>query len=138
MYFEWKDEFSVNIAQIDEQHQRLFEIGARINDLAYAKDGFDHYDDIMQVIHELREYTEFHFDHEEKMMEKYGYERFEAQKFEHHFVIKKIQKFENSDIDERQDDTILGLVSFVSDWISSHILKEDMKYREFFNNKGVF
>lgn len=138
MYFDWKDEFSVNVAEIDEQHKRLFIIGAKINDLAFAKDEYDHYDEIISVLHGLREYTEYHFDHEEKMMEKYGYEGFEAQKFEHHFVIKKIQKFEKSDIDEKQSDTIINLVTFVSDWISSHILKEDMMYKSFFNSKGVY
>jgi len=138
MYFQWKDEYSVNIADIDKQHKRLFEIGARINDLAEAKDGYDHYDDIMEVLHELREYTEYHFDFEEKLMEKYGYERYEIQKFEHLFVVKKIKKFENDDIDEKQRETIMGLVAFVSDWIASHILQEDMKYKSFFNNKGVF
>jgi hemerythrin len=72
------------------------------------------------------------------MMEKYGYEGFEAQKFEHHFVIKKIQRFEKSDIDKNQSSVIIDLVAFVSDWISGHILKEDMKYKNFFNSKGVY
>ncbi len=138
MYFEWKDDFSVNIKEIDKQHKRLFEIGARINDLAYAQDGYDHYDDIMVVLHELREYTEFHFRHEEEMLQKYGYDRYDNQKFEHHFVIRKIQKFENSDIDEKQEETIINLVAFVSDWIASHILKEDMRYRDYMNGKGIF
>lgn len=80
MYFEWKDEYSVNVAEIDEQ----------------------------------------------------------AQKFEHHFVIKKIDKFEKRDIDAKQSETIIDLVVFVSDWISSHILKEDMMYKSFFNSKGVY
>ncbi len=138
MYFEWKQEYSVNIAEIDKQHIRLFEIGAAINDLARAKDGFDRYDDIMDVLHELREYTEFHFRYEEDMLEKYGYERFEAQKFEHHFVIRKIRKFEDANIEDQQKETILNLVSFVSDWISSHILKEDMMYKNYINSKGVY
>ena len=38
MYFEWKDEYSVNVAEIDKQHRRLFEIGARLYDLAGAKE----------------------------------------------------------------------------------------------------
>lgn len=138
MYFEWKDEYSVNVAEIDQQHRRLFEIGARLYDLAGAKDGYDHYDDIMEVLRELREYTQYHFDYEEKLMEKYGYERFEAQKIEHHFLIRKIQKFEDKDIDERQEETVISLVGFVSDWISSHILKEDMMYKGFFNSKDVY
>lgn len=137
MYFKWKDEFSVKVAEIDKQHMRLFEIGARINELAYAKDEFDHYDEIIEVLHELVEYTEYHFKYEEELMERYQYEGFETQKFEHFFVIKKIQKILNEDIDKKQSETIMNLVTFISDWITNHILKEDMKYTDFFKNKGV-
>jgi hemerythrin len=137
MYFKWKNEYSVNVAEIDEQHKKLFQIGSRINDLAFADDEYDHYDEILSILKELKDYTQYHFNHEEKMMEKYGYERKDSHKFEHYFVIKKIEKFENSDIDENQKDTVVDLVAFISDWISSHILKEDMQYKNFFNSKGI-
>lgn len=137
MYFNWKDEYSVGMETIDKQHKHLFEIGLRIVDLANAKDGFDHYDEIMQVIQELKEYTIYHFGFEEELMQKYGYDDYEKHKFHHFFVMKKIQKFEAEDFDDNQEDTILNLVAFISDWISSHILQEDLKYKDFFISKGV-
>jgi hemerythrin len=137
MMFEWKNEYGVQIAEIDKQHKRLFNIGARINDLVYAKDEFDHYDEIMTVMNELLDYTEYHFNYEEKLMEEYQYENFETQKFEHFFLLKKIRKMLDADIDRKQGEAVLNLAAFISDWITNHILKEDMKYREFFNNKGV-
>jgi hemerythrin len=137
MMFEWKNEYSVQIAEIDKQHKRLFNIGARINDLVYAKDEFDHYDEIMTVMNELLDYTEYHFNYEEKLMEEYQYENFETQKFEHFFLLKKIRKMLDADVDRKQGEAVLNLAAFISDWITNHILKEDMKYREFFNSKGV-
>jgi hemerythrin len=137
MYFKWKDEYKTGIEAIDGQHRRLLEIGARIFELAELDDGYDHYDEIMQVLSELKDYTQYHFTYEEKLMESYGYENYEAQKFQHYFLVKKIEKFQDSDVDDKQKETILGLAAFVSDWITNHILKEDMKYRDFFINKGV-
>ena len=137
MYFEWKKEYSVNIVEIDKQHKRLFAIGARINDLADSKDGFDHYDEIISVYNELLDYTEYHFNYEEKLMEQYQYEHFETQKYEHFFVIKKIKKLMEQDIDNKQGEAVISLVMFISDWITNHILKEDMKYKDFFNSKGL-
>jgi hemerythrin len=137
MYFKWKDEYRTGIGTIDEQHKHLLEIGARIFDLAETDDGYDHYDEIMAVLAELKEYTQYHFGYEEKLMESYGYENYESQKFQHFFLVKKIDKFLDADIDSRQGDTILGLAGFVSDWITSHILQEDMKYRDFFLSRGV-
>jgi hemerythrin len=113
VYFKWKDEYNIGIEGIDNQHRHLFEIGARIYDLANANDAYDHYDEIMDVLRELKDYTVYHFGHEENLMEKHGYEHYENHKFQHYFVIKKIQKFEEENIDEKQNEIILKLVTFI-------------------------
>ena len=137
MYFEWKDTYSVNVAEIDSQHKKMFEIGSRISDLVLAKDGYDHYDEIMEILMELTEYTICHFDYEEKLMERYGYEEFDPHRFEHVFLTKKIKKLQEKDIDTNQKKVTIDLIAFVSDWISGHILMADMKYRDHFNAMGV-
>jgi len=137
MYFKWKDEYCTGIDVIDKQHRHLFEVGARIFDLAEMDDGFDHYDEIMDVLAELKDYTEYHFGYEEKLMQEHGYENYEQHRIQHYFVIKKIDKFQAGDIDEKQKETVLKLAEFISDWITNHILKEDMKYKDFFIKNGV-
>lgn len=137
MYFEWKDAYSVNVAEIDKQHKKLFEIGEKISDLILAKDEYDHYDEIMVILNELEDYTLYHFNYEEKLMEQYGYHETETHKFAHIFMIKKLQRMKNKDIDANQREATVDLIAFVSDWIAEHILKTDMKYKEFFNEKGI-
>ncbi|NLH95857.1 MAG: hemerythrin family protein [Clostridiaceae bacterium] len=138
MYFEWRDEYHTGIDAIDKQHRHLLGIGARIFELA-QDDEYDRYDDIMEVLQELKEYTVYHFGYEEELMERYGYERYEPHKFQHFFLTKKIEKFEEEkhEIDDRQKETILKLAEFISDWVTNHILKEDMLYRDFFRSKGL-
>jgi hemerythrin-like metal-binding domain len=137
MYFEWKDSYKVNVTEIDKQHKRLFEIGEKISELVMLKNEYDHYDEIMEILEELKDYTLYHFDFEEKLMEQYGFADLETHKIEHIFMVKKLQRLQRKDIDANQSQATIDLVAFVSDWITSHILKTDMKYRVFFNDKGV-
>lgn len=138
MLFKWKDTFSVNVSDIDRQHKKLFEIGSRVYDIVSLDDNYDHYDEIMEILNELVDYTVYHFGFEEKLMEKYGYEDYEQHKMQHYFFIKKVEKMVKKDIDERQQEVMRDLIAFIADWISSHILKSDMKYKEFFNKNFVF
>lgn len=139
MYFEWREEYRTGIDAIDKQHSHLLEIGAKIFDLANTDDGYDHYDEIMEVLDELKDYTVYHFGYEEDLMERYGYERYEPHKFQHYFLTKKIEKFdkERYDIDEKQNEAVLKLAEFISDWVTNHILGEDMQYKDFFKSKGL-
>lgn len=137
MSFKWKDEFKCNVSVIDEQHQGLFELGSRIFYMASLKDGIDHYDEIIKVLEELKEYTQYHFNFEEKLMLENGYPQYEIHKVEHDLFIKKIQRIGKKDLEDRQSEAIMELITFVADWITSHILKTDMQYKEFFNQKGI-
>jgi len=135
--FEWRDEFSANIPVIDKQHQRLFELGARLYDLISLRDDFDHYDEIVEIIRELKDYTIYHFGFEEELMERYGYEDLEAHKEEHQMFIDKINEIDYEAIDADQTGAIMDMLMFVANWIENHILKMDLKYKELFQEKGV-
>ena len=135
--FHWQDKFSCGIKEIDRQHQKLFEIGTKVYDLAVLKDDFDHYDEMTQAIEELIDYTEYHFGYEEALFKKYQYEDAFTHKVEHDFFVKKIKRIGNKDLDENQDQTLMEIVTFVADWISGHILDTDMKYKECFIKGGV-
>lgn len=138
MSFKWKDNYSVNIAEIDEQHKKLFEIGDRVYGIVLLDDEYDHYDEIVEIIEELRDYTIYHFDYEERMLERYGYDELEFQHFQHSFFVKRLEKIVSKDIDEDQKETIRDIVEFLADWITNHILQSDMKYSQFLNNEGIF
>ena len=66
--FKWKEDFSVNIKTIDEQHQELFRIGNSLYNIISIKGGIDRYDEIMKILYEMRDYAIYHFDYEEKLM----------------------------------------------------------------------
>jgi hemerythrin len=134
----WKDYFSCNITEIDGQHKKLFEIGDHLFTLASLNDQYDHYDEIIGIINELKDYTIYHFGYEEKLMIEYSYPYYAEHKAQHEAFIEKVLKFEKEDLDAHQNESVLQLVAFVADWISSHILKTDTLYKDFFNEKGIY
>ena len=138
MLFKWKDSYSCSIEEIDKQHKRLFEIGAKIVDVASVKDDFDHYDDIVRVLEEMKEYTIYHFNYEEALMKKHDYENYETHKIEHDFFVKKLQRIERKDLEGKQNEVLMEIVAFVADWITGHILNTDFQYKPFFSGKGLY
>ena len=76
----WKDKYQIGLEMVDQQHEKLFEIAGRIFDLVKTSDNIDKYDQIMEVIQELKDYTVFHFEEEEAYMEKSGYPKLMSHK----------------------------------------------------------
>lgn len=137
MIFRWRDSFSTGISEIDLQHRKLFELGSRIYELAGLNDGYDHYDEIMAIIGELKDYTVYHFNYEEELMRKYGFEKLDSHKIEHDFFVKRLDRLLRKDIDSEQEEALMDMIKFTADWISSHILGTDMDYRDFLISRGA-
>jgi hemerythrin len=121
----WKDEYAIGIPHIDEQHKHLFEIGNSIYALLEDQVITDKYDKIVTIINELKEYTKYHFDSEEKYMLQTKYPKYLSQKVAHDDFIAKIEEVQLQDIDADQESYIRELLLFVFNWVLEHILKED-------------
>lgn len=136
--FKWKENFSVNVKKLDEQHKEIFNIGNFVYDLISMKDDIDRFDEIMVALNKLRDYAKYHFETEEKLMLEYGYPKYEEHKHQHDSFIAKINSIDEDAIDEDQRKVGLDLIMFIANWIEQHILRTDMEYKEFFNKKGVY
>lgn len=136
--FKWREEFSVNITAIDQQHKELFSIGNFIYELLSIKDDIDRYDEIMLALNKLKEYAMYHFETEEKLMLKYGYPDYEEHKHQHESFIARISSLDEDTVDYDQQKVLMDLIIFIANWIEKHILKTDMAYKDFLNEKGVY
>ncbi|MDF2906233.1 MAG: hemerythrin-like metal-binding protein [Herbinix sp.] len=121
----FKDEFRTGIQNIDDEHQKLFEIA----DKAYETlmDDFipDKYDYIVEILNELTDYATIHFEHEEEYMMSIRYKKLISHKAEHAEFMEKISGYNLAEVDEKQKDVILGLLDFLNDWLIHHILEND-------------
>lgn len=121
----WKNEYGTGVPSIDEQHQKLFEIANRIYDLLKNDLVTDKYNSIVEIINELKDYTHYHFEAEEKYMQSIGYAKFLSQKVAHNDFLEKMNEIDLTKIDNGQNKYLIGILNFVSDWLVEHIIKED-------------
>lgn len=137
--FEWSKEYNFNIRVIDQHHQKLFKLGGDLYDIASLSDEFDYYDEIKKIFDELRDYTVYHFDYEENLLEENGYdpEKLKMQKFEHAYFVSKLVRAEGKNLDEQQKQVLNELIMFYYKWIKEHILVADRQYVDFLISKGV-
>ncbi|MBZ9623523.1 hemerythrin family protein [Clostridium sp. FP2] len=124
--FEMKEKYKTGILLIDTEHEKLFEIGERAYQLLKSPYDMDKYDKIVSVIEELRAYTVYHFEDEEKYMESINYKRLFTQKMDHAGFIKKIDEVDLRKIDANQDEAIMTILTYLNDWLVNHILEKDL------------
>lgn len=124
--FEMKEEYKLGVSHIDEEHEKLFQIGESAYQLLKDKYITDKFDKIVDILRELREYTVYHFADEEAYMESINYKRLFTQKMDHANFIKKIDEVNFNKIDANQDEAIMGILTFLNDWLINHILEKDL------------
>ena len=129
---EWNyKDFSVGHPKVDEQHKKLVDIINRLHDaLISAKEESYKY----TLFKDLLDYTDVHFSYEEKLMEEIDYPYLQKHK-EMHFIFKttileQVQKpFKGEPI------MISQVMSQLKNWLTDHILKEDMKYGKYLSHR---
>ncbi len=132
--FNWKEEYSVGVKAIDNQHKELFNLGNMIYNKIKSNNK-DKMEDVKLIIKRLHEYTIYHFEYEESLMEKYNYRDYFQHQNSHKDFIDALDNMEDLDMLINQDKALVDMLNFVLEWITKHILKEDMQYKEFFLNK---
>ena len=131
---QWTEKFSVGVKELDQQHQQLIKM---LNRLISTRETSDtHSETISDILLAMTRYAQGHFKTEENLMKTYGYPGLEKQKQQHRAFRKKTVDLSTA--------TTLGidavpeaLLAYLFDWLTHHILDEDMKYKPFFAEKGV-
>jgi hemerythrin-like metal-binding protein len=91
---------------------------------------------IAVLLTEMTDYAQVHFRAEEYLMAEYGYDQKTRQEEQHQaFIAKTISFYSATDIGPNILST--ALLDYLGNWLVGHILKEDMRYKEFFRNKGL-
>ncbi len=136
---EWKDEYSLGVHDIDEQHKRIIGFIGRLADL-YNSGG--KIKDIEVILDEMTDYAYVHFGFEEKYFNEFHYvdnERHTAEHNEYRFKVdvfkKRLKKIESEGSDLMF--FIKELFAFINDWWIWHIMHNDRKYVECFHEHGL-
>lgn len=128
---QWEEKFSVKIPDIDRQHQHLIDL---INSLYDAMRTGQGKTKLQEVLDELINYTDYHFKTEEKLFDTYHYPHKLEHRKHHDSLRSQVIDF-NTKFHDGRSTISLELLSFLKDWVKSHILDEDLKYSEFLQSK---
>ncbi len=132
-FITWTEDLNVGVNQINEEHKSL--IGF-INRLNHALQSGGAQKTMEEILLGLVKYTHIHFQHEEELMMIYDYPQIKGHREEHEFLKKKVAEFHER-FQTGKATFSLELMSFLREWLISHIKGTDMKYREFFAGKGL-
>ena len=130
MKYEFTKDYHTGIDFIDEEHAKLFEIANRAYDLLTNQFVTDKYDAIVAVLEELKDYTKYHFDHEEEYMKSINYPKRFSQLHQHTQFINKLESYNLKEIDVNQQEGLLEILDFLALWLQSHIKGMDKKIGE--------
>jgi hemerythrin-like metal-binding protein len=127
----WRDEYSVGVEQFDRQHKHLFEI---INKLNTQSGSPRRLELVSTTLEEMFDYAKEHFSAEESLMQQYAYPDIEPHKKQHAYFLKTASELAAYPA-EKKEDSLDEITEFLNVWWVIHILKWDMKYKDFFKAK---
>ncbi len=122
--FIWSDTFSVGIKAFDDDHKVLIDLINKINRAMLEGKGKAV---LKETLEELISYTKYHFEKEEKLMEKANYSDYLNHKKIHNDLIQQVLQIK-SDLDMGKKEISHELLDFLKQWLIIHIQGNDKKY----------
>ena len=132
-FVEWKDEYSVGIDSIDQQHKKLLNL---INQLQTAVDYSTGDEFERDALDELVDYTKTHFVYEEGLMRDNDYPDFEPHKAQHEKMFKKVEEV-LAEYEQDHDTAMSNAAEYLKGWLINHINGTDKEYSSYLIGKGV-
>ncbi|TGL56964.1 hemerythrin [Leptospira kemamanensis] len=140
MIANWDVKYETNISEIDSQHKKLFRLINQIESIYLENKGHlvTKTKSLVDAVSELEDYTLSHFLIEERVMELNQYPDLEAHKKQHDRFTDKILELKNRltstqllTNDEELNRFFSELIGFLRQWLTNHILLEDMNYKPY-------
>lgn len=121
----WNDQLILGIDSVDKQHKHLIELSCQLDEAVAI--GADR-DTIIKIVNSLIDYTVYHFQHEEQLMQdaKFNPTVYAIHEAEHkEFAAKMItvQREVEADINALSED----LMNYLVNWLCHHILSTDKR-----------
>ncbi|MEI7473400.1 MAG: bacteriohemerythrin [bacterium] len=129
----WNKDFFSNNLDIDYEHYKIVNYINTLYQMHLEKRPAK---DLVKVSNELAEFTVNHFANEERIMEKYKYPDFNTHKKIHNDMYAKLKMFAEA-LNSGKANTNEEFLEFLTQWLTKHILKEDIRMASYLRSKGV-
>ena len=118
-WISWRQDYSIGVNKIDEQHQELFRIFNTLGDALWDGKGKDV---IGETLTFLTKYTVEHFETEEKYMKETSYPAFDEHKKAHNDFVQEVKQFVHQfDTQDLAMSNTIGIFSRLGDWTREHV-----------------
>lgn len=125
---DWDEGMSVGLARLDDDHKQLIAVINRLHE-AVRLGGAEAGATVTRSLQALADYTERHFAREEAVLQAVGYRELADHRAQHQAFVEELQDLAAA-FDARRDPALAdSLGRFLRDWLTHHILVEDMAYR---------
>ncbi len=131
--FRWIEAYSVHIAHLDKQHQRLFTTVDELNQAMSAGKGNE---ELVPILRKLLDYALVHFAAEESLMAEHGFPGLAAHRDQHELFRKNIATF-LEDHKAGKRGVPVTLMFFLQNWLKDHVQRADKQYSGFLNARGA-
>jgi hemerythrin len=133
MQIEWRDELSVGVNAIDDQHKELIN---RFNALLRACNDGHGKEEVGELLGFLRDYVAVHFCDEEALQQEQGYPGYPAHRHQHLEFVGRLDDLHRKYFTDGASLTlVIQANNMMIDWLINHISKEDRKIGEFMRTK---
>jgi len=129
----WTEDFSVGVRVLNAQHKKII---GMIDSLIPSEESPVNPEVLSETLTAVIQYAREHFKEEELLMKEHGYPELDIQRSQHkQFLLKAVdfcmaERLQVAGVPER-------LQTYLTEWWNLHILEEDMKYKPFFQQRGV-
>jgi len=132
-HLKWKDEYSVGVDEIDNQHKEFIDILSQMYSAIYSHQIEEKMPGLLKL---LEHHTVIHFATEERYFEKYHYPEGNDHKGEHRLLEQKARDY-IARYTPNNTQLLFELLDFLEDWFVIHSEGHDLKYGEYFKKIGV-
>ena len=131
--FRFGSQWSVLVDEMDADHAKIFDYCNEIH--LKVKNGAKQ-EEALPILRNLADFTSQHFAEEEKMMKAHAYPEFDNQKRAHTTLLANVGDTIKN-LEEGVRVNMIAVIVFLTEWLKGHILGEDLKYGEYFQEHGI-
>ncbi|MCG8635953.1 MAG: bacteriohemerythrin [Desulfobacterales bacterium] len=132
---EWTEEFSIGNPTLDDQHKKWFSIYNKAHDRMMDPDEKNFISTGIDSLKEMKAYGEYHFSTEEETMAAAGFPELEKHKLMHRAFSRDIDGMIQG-LESGNHVLNSEVIKRIENWLRHHILKEDLKFKTFSEQKG--
>jgi len=133
-FMTWNDKLSVGVVALDNDHKKMIGLLNELYDGIVAEQGKVV---LGGVLDQLKEYTLYHFAHEEDLLARTGYMDTEIHQREHHELLVWSVKVQEQFRDGTLVAPSLEVMNYLKDWLFDHIMGSDQQYKAHLNAMGI-